>query len=239
MALGSDISMLPNSKQGFSPIVRGVAQTNALVKVIQNGNVVYQENVPPGAFTLDHIQPTGSAGDLTVVVTEADGSEQSFNVPFSAVPNMLKQGVTKYSLMAGNVNQDNTDYSPSFFQGTVQYGLNNVLTGYTGTTLSNDYRAYLVGSGLNLPIGAVSADLTHSSTQLKSKSQSGQSVRLAYSKFLTRPLLTLHWQPIATPLKIIIVSAMPFTLRMDTVSATGKSRTTEAVWMRMRLLSWI
>lgn len=184
VAMASDISMLPNSKQGFSPVVRGVAQTNALVKVIQNGNVVYQENVPPGAFTLDNIQPTGSAGDLTVVVREADGSEQSFNVPFSAVPNMLKEGVSKYSLVAGKVNQDNTDYSPTFVQGTLQYGLNNLLTGYTGTTLSNDYRAYLIGSGLNLPIGAVSADLTQSSTQLRSKSQSGQSVRLAYSKFL-------------------------------------------------------
>ena len=64
VALASDISMRPNSQQGFSPIVRGVAQTNALVKVVQNGNVIYQENVPPGAFTLDSIQPTGSAGDL-------------------------------------------------------------------------------------------------------------------------------------------------------------------------------
>ena len=63
VALASDISMRPNSQQGFSPIVRGVAQTNALVKVVQNGNVIYQENVPPGAFTLDSIQPTGSAGD--------------------------------------------------------------------------------------------------------------------------------------------------------------------------------
>lgn len=184
VALTSDINMLPSSKQGFSPIVRGVAQTNALVKVIQNGNVVYQENVPPGAFTLDNIQPTGSAGDLTVVVHEADGREQSFSVPFSAVPNMLKEGVSKYSLVAGNVNQVNTDYNLGFVQGTLQYGLNNLLTGYAGTTLSNDYRAYLVGSGLNLPIGAVSVDVTQSDTLLKNQSKSGQSVRVSYSKFL-------------------------------------------------------
>ncbi|WP_277761066.1 fimbria/pilus outer membrane usher protein [Pseudomonas sp. A34-9] len=184
VSLTSDINMLPNSKQGFSPIVRGVAQTNALVKVIQNGNVVYQESVPPGAFTFDNIQPTGSAGDLTVVVREADGREQSFTVPFSAVPNMLKEGISKYSLVAGKVNQTNTDYNPGFMQGTLQYGFNNLLTGYAGTTLSNDYRAYLVGSGLNLPIGAVSVDVTQSNTQLKNQSKSGQSVRVSYSKFL-------------------------------------------------------
>ncbi|WP_268605477.1 fimbria/pilus outer membrane usher protein, partial [Escherichia coli] len=56
-ALASDINMRPNSQQGFSPIVRGVAQSNALVKVLQNGNLIYQENVPPGAFTLDNILP--------------------------------------------------------------------------------------------------------------------------------------------------------------------------------------
>ncbi|MDU7768690.1 MAG: fimbria/pilus outer membrane usher protein, partial [Serratia marcescens] len=169
---------------GFSPIVRGVAQTNALVKVVQNGNVIYQENVPPGAFTLDSIQPTGSAGDLWVTVKEADGREQSFSVPFSAVPNMLKQGVSQYSVLAGKVNESNTDYDPGFVQGTLQYGFNNLVTGYAGSILSDDYQAWLLGSGWNLPIGAVSIDLTHADTRLKNRRESGQSFRIAYSKFL-------------------------------------------------------
>ncbi|MGP0844107.1 fimbria/pilus outer membrane usher protein [Serratia sp. CY83965] len=184
VALASDISMRPNSQQGFSPIVRGVAQSNALVKVVQNGNVIYQENVPPGAFTLDSIQPTGSAGDLWVTVKEADGREQSFSVPFSAVPNMLKQGVSQYSVLAGKVNENNTDYDPGFVQGTLQYGFNNLVTGYAGSILSDDYQAWLLGSGWNLPIGAVSIDLTHADTRLKNRRESGQSFRIAYSKFL-------------------------------------------------------
>lgn len=183
-ALVSDINMRPNSQQGFSPIVRGVAQSNALVKVLQNGNVIYQENVPPGAFTLDNILPTGSAGDLLVLVKEADGRENSFTVPFSAVPNMLKQGVSKYGLVAGKVNQQNTDYAPAFVQGTLQYGFNNLVTGYAGTILSEDYRAWLLGSGWNLPIGAVSFDVTQASTHLHDRNENGQSFRIAYSKFL-------------------------------------------------------
>ncbi|CAI0845754.1 fimbria/pilus outer membrane usher protein [Serratia ficaria] len=183
-ALASDVNMLPNSQQGFSPVVRGVAQSNALVKVLQNGNVIYQENVPPGAFTLDSILPTGSAGDLLVVVKEADGREQSFTVPFSSVPNMLKQGVNKYSVVAGKVHQANTDYTPSFVQGTLQYGFNNLVTGYLGTIYSDDYRSYLLGSGWNLPIGAVSVDVTQASTQLKDRRENGQSFRISYSKFL-------------------------------------------------------
>lgn len=184
VSLASDLNMLPNSQQGFSPVVHGVAQTNALVKVLQSGNVIYQENVPPGAFTLDSIQPTGSGGDLLVIVTEADGSEQSFTVPFSSVPNMLKQGVTRYDLVAGKVKQSNTRYEPGFLQGSLQYGVNNLVTGYTGALLSDDYRAYLLGSGWNLPIGALSIDITHANTHVPGRHDQGQSYRIAYSKYL-------------------------------------------------------
>lgn len=45
IALATEASMLPNSSQNFVPIIRGVAQTNALVSVYQNNNLVYQENV--------------------------------------------------------------------------------------------------------------------------------------------------------------------------------------------------
>ncbi|WP_454878792.1 fimbria/pilus outer membrane usher protein [Serratia inhibens] len=184
ISLASDTNMLPNSQQGFSPVVHGVAQTNALVKVMQSGNVIYQENVPPGAFSFDSIQPTGSGGDLLVIVKEADGSEQSFTVPFSAVPNMLKPGIAKYALLAGKVKQSNTRYNPDFLQSSLQYGFNNLVTGYAGALISDDYRAYLLGSGWNLPFGAVSVDITQADAHFPGRSESGQSYRIAYSKFL-------------------------------------------------------
>ncbi len=40
--LKTDMRMYPDAWQGFSPIVRGVAQTNALVKISQNNVVIYQ-----------------------------------------------------------------------------------------------------------------------------------------------------------------------------------------------------
>ncbi|MTD41143.1 fimbria/pilus outer membrane usher protein [Erwinia sp. CPCC 100877] len=184
VALSTEMKMRPNSQQGFSPIVRGVARTNALVKVIQNGNTIYQENVPPGQFSLDNIQPTGSAGDLLVVVREADGTGQSFTVPFSAVPGMLKEGVSEYSVMAGKVHQTTIDDNPAFVQGTLRYGFNNLVTGYVGSIVSDNYQAGLLGAGWNLPVGAVSVDVTHARTQLQNHSDSGQSFRIAYSKFV-------------------------------------------------------
>lgn len=47
-----DMQMLPNSKQNFTPLVQGIAQSNALVTIEQNGFVVYQKEVPPARFPL-------------------------------------------------------------------------------------------------------------------------------------------------------------------------------------------
>ncbi|NDL00494.1 fimbria/pilus outer membrane usher protein [Photorhabdus bodei] len=182
--LKTDMRMYPDAWQGFSPIVRGVARTNALVKIIQNNIVIYQGNVPPGPFAIDAILPTGSGGDLLVEVTEADGRTNSFTVPFSSVPNMMKEGLGKYDISAGKTHIANSRYKPNFFQASYQYGFNNVLTGYTGTIISKDYYSLLLGSGFNLPIGAVSIDVSQSSAKFNSPTMKGQSYKLAYSRYI-------------------------------------------------------
>ena len=50
-----DMQMLPNSKQNFTPVVRGIAQSNALVTIEQNGFVIYQKEVSPGPFAIDDL----------------------------------------------------------------------------------------------------------------------------------------------------------------------------------------
>ncbi|VEB86094.1 fimbrial usher protein [Citrobacter koseri] len=54
-----DMQMLPNSKQNFTPLVQGIAQSNALVTIEQNGFVVYQKEVPPGPFSIADLQLAG------------------------------------------------------------------------------------------------------------------------------------------------------------------------------------
>jgi hypothetical protein len=41
--------MLPDSQKGYAPVVRGIARTNAQVVVRQNGYIIYQTYVAPGA----------------------------------------------------------------------------------------------------------------------------------------------------------------------------------------------
>lgn len=190
-SLATEMGMLPNSSQGFAPIIRGVAQTNALVSVYQNENLVFQENVPPGEFSFRDIQPTAGGGDLLVVIQEADGRRESFTVPFSAVPDMLKEGVYRYNVILGESRINNTDYRPKFVQGELHYGLNNLVTLYAGGIVSEDYYSALIGSGWNFKFGAISADITHASADLQKDKKTGQSFRLSYSKYMDATLTNL------------------------------------------------
>lgn len=178
--LWRDMQMLPNSKQNFTPIVRGIAQSNALVTIEQNGFVIYQKEVPPGPFAIDDLQLAGGGADLEVTVKEADGSVSRYRVPYSSVPNMLQPGVSKYEFAAGRSRIEGASNQSDFIQGSYQYGLNNLLTLYAGTQLSDNYSSFVLGTGWNTPIGAVSVDFTHShSEQDNGDVFNGQSYQIA------------------------------------------------------------
>jgi outer membrane usher protein len=134
----SDDRMLPQSVRGYAPVVRGVAETNARVRVKQNGYIIYETTVAPGPFVVDDLYPTGYGGDLDVEVTEADGRIKHFTVPYAAVPMLLRPGLSRWSIAAGKVSQLSLRDAPSFFQGTYQRGLTNVVTGYAGTIVGSD-----------------------------------------------------------------------------------------------------
>ncbi|EKT60923.1 fimbria/pilus outer membrane usher protein [Providencia sneebia] len=187
MTLKTDMRMYPDAMQGFSPVVRGVAQSNATVNIYQNNTLIYQTTVPPGAFTIEDILPTGSGGDLSVEVKEANGSVNQFIVPFSSVPNMLKEGVTKYELYAGEARINSNHYRPNFIQGGYQLGINNTLTGYTGGIASDNYYSVLLGGGFNLPIGAISIDMSHAQSRFDNNaSLTGQSYKVSYSRYFNQ-----------------------------------------------------
>jgi len=179
----SDDTMLPQSQRGYAPVVRGVAETNALVVVRQNGYVLYDTSVAPGPFVIDDLFPTGYGGDLVVDVTEADGRVRQFTVPFAAVPQLLRPGQNRWSLASGRVQELDLKSQPFFLQGTWQRGLTNRWTLYGGGTVANGYRAFTGGAALATGVGALSLDVTHARNQAPGHSATqGHSVRLGYNK---------------------------------------------------------
>ncbi|EHF0159507.1 fimbria/pilus outer membrane usher protein, partial [Escherichia coli] len=192
--LYSDSRMLPPVLASFAPIIHGVANTNAKVTVMQNGYKIYETTVPPGAFAIDDLSPSGYGSDLIVTIEETDGTKRTFSQPFSSVVQMLRPGVGRWDISAGQVLKDSIQDEPNLFQASYYYGLNNYLTGYTGIQLTdNNYTAGLLGLGMNTPVGAFSVDVTHSNVSIPDdKTYQGQSYRISWNKLFENTSTSLN-----------------------------------------------
>lgn len=183
--LATDDRMLPDSLRGYAPTVRGVAESNARVSIRQNGVLLYETTVSPGAFAIRDLYATGYGGDLAVTVTEADGRVREFTVPYAAVPQQLRPGTYRFAVAAGIVHDDAVHDEPMMVQASLQRGITNMITGYGGAIGSEGYAAALGGVALNTRLGAVALDLTAARTKLPMQAvQSGMSLRTTYSKIL-------------------------------------------------------
>ncbi|MEN2469170.1 fimbria/pilus outer membrane usher protein [Burkholderia sp. GS2Y] len=180
--LATDDRMLPDSQRGYAPIIRGIAETNARVTVRQRGSVIYDTPVSPGPFVIDDLYPTGYGGDLEVTVTEADGRVRKFAVPYASVAQLLRPGISRFSVTTGLIRNESLSFKPKLLQATYQRGLTNHLTGYGGVQANEYYAAVLTGVAVGTPLGALSLDVTGARTRLPTESQAGVSVRVGYSK---------------------------------------------------------
>ncbi|WON77764.1 fimbria/pilus outer membrane usher protein [Serratia sp. UGAL515B_01] len=187
--LSSDDDMIPNSLKGYAPVIRGIARTNAQISIRQNGNLIYQSFVSPGAFEINDLYPTGGGGDLHVTIKESDGNEQHIVVPFASLPILRREGQFKYALTGGQYRSYNgsVDKTP-FGQGVAIYGLPQGTTVYGGGQFAHPYQSLALGIGKNLGnFGGLSLDITQSWASLKDQSkESGQSLRLRYSKSIAQ-----------------------------------------------------
>lgn len=183
-SVASDDRMLPASRRGYAPEIRGVAQTNAKVTIRQNGKVIYETTVSPGAFVINDLYPSGYGGDLNVTVREADGTQHFFDVPYASVAQLLRPGTSRYSATAGRLRGDYLSERPAFSEVTYQRGLTNSLTGSGGIQATSFYQAMQAGLAVGTPVGAVSLDTTWSQTRLREKTLRGESIRLSYSKYI-------------------------------------------------------
>ncbi|MGQ7247851.1 fimbria/pilus outer membrane usher protein [Halomonas sp. V046] len=183
--LRSDPRMLPDSQRGYAPIVRGTARTNARVRITQHELLLLETTVPPGPFAITDLYPTGYGGDLTVTVLEADGEQRQFDVPYAAIPNLLRPGQVRVSLAAGRLNSAGLDDKPKVIEASYRRGLGNRLTAYGGIQYADDYASPLVGAALNTPIGAVGLDAAYAHAKLSDATAAGWNLRASYSRHLS------------------------------------------------------
>ena len=191
--LATDDRMLPDSQRQYAPQVRGTANTNARVVISQNGRKIHETTVAPGPFVIDDLYGTAYDGDLDVQVIEADGSVSRFSVPFSAVPESMRPGLSRYSATVGQARQYG-DGNDLFGDLTYQRGLTNALTANLGARVAEDYLALLGGGVLATPYGAFGMNTTFSSATVENNQRKqGWRVGLNYSRTFqpTQTTLTL------------------------------------------------
>lgn len=185
--LRTDPRMLPEIYGTYAPVVSGVAQTNARVTISQRGRVIQEVTVAPGPFEIDDLGSTAGSGDLDVEVTEADGRVERFVVPYASLPQLLRQGQQRSSLVVGTL-QGASRNEPAFAEATLRRGVGSALTAYGGALASKGYNSLVLGGALNTRVGAFSGDVTFSDARFADpvdgfgKTMQGQSYRLAYSR---------------------------------------------------------
>lgn len=160
ISLASSDAMLPDSQKGFAPTIRGIARTNAQVTVRQNGYVLYQTYVTPGAFVIDDLYPTASSGNLEVAVKESDGEIRRFTQPYASVTSMQREGSLKYNLVAGRYHSDDASQRPLMMQLSLMRGFAHNLTLFGGLQSAAQYHNLSLGAGQGLgEAGALSLQL--------------------------------------------------------------------------------
>lgn len=185
--LASDPAMLPYSERLYRPTVRGVAATQASIKILQGGNVIYQASLAPGPFAIDDYSPIGYGGDLTVIVTEANGAVQRFVVPFGNAVRLIRKGQLQYALTAGRYARGlQAAAAPWVAQASGRWGLQDGVNLYGGLLGAHKtYAAMTLGAAFNTPVGALSLDTTWAYARpVRQNSFYGTSYRLSYSKTL-------------------------------------------------------
>lgn len=138
----SDSTMVPWSTRGYAPTISGVASSNARITVEQGGYTLSSQVVPPGAYSLNNIEPV-SNGDITVTVEEEDGSKTVRTYPVNTLPTLLRAGDFNYNLSVGK-RDDDSQVKGFFALGSLDYGF-APLTLSLATILHHQYQSAGVG----------------------------------------------------------------------------------------------
>ncbi|EPQ7200940.1 MULTISPECIES: fimbria/pilus outer membrane usher protein [Providencia] len=184
--LASDRQMEPYNLTSYAPSVNGIANSESIVTIVQNDQVIYKKSVPAGPFEITDYYPMSNGGNLYVTVEEANGNEVNSIVPFSSIAFLERKGSIKYSFSSGEYDGNNNGDGRYVNEAEIYYGLTDFVTVFGGALYAKKYQSYAIGTGFNLgEVGAITTDVVHSRTDVDNQSTlSGNAFRVNYSKHI-------------------------------------------------------
>lgn len=193
ISLSKDLAMLPDSYRTYMPVISGIAQSNATIKVLQDDKVVFQQSVPAGPFEFTNLMPTGSRSDLSLVIENADGNTITTIIPYSSSGNLLRSGSSDWAMYAGQLKSNSLFKQRDFIQAEYSRGINNYLTLVSGAIAAEKYQSGLIGTGVIVPwLGTLTTNYQYTQANPTDKNRQGDKIRVALNKhFPTRTSVTV------------------------------------------------
>lgn len=179
--------MMLGNQFDYSPVIRGIARTNARLVVRQQNQIIYSTTVTPGAFAIDDLSSARSGADLEVTLEEADGTQQVFRVPYSTLPAMIRPGAFRYSTAIGQYRESNhTREEPWLGVAGIEYGFEH-FTLISTALVAENYRSISAGSAWNIgKWGAFSLELagaTYREAWNQQAKRQGSALRALYARY--------------------------------------------------------
>lgn len=126
--LATDFGMRPDLITYPVPSFGGSAAVPSTVDLMVNGTRAYSASVQPGPFEIASLPTVNGAGEAVVAVTNALGQQTLATVPFYITSDLLKPGLTSYSLEGGAARHDYGVRSDAYGSGAASLSLRHGLT---------------------------------------------------------------------------------------------------------------
>jgi outer membrane usher protein len=129
---GRDFALRPDVLTMPLLTASGAAVVPSTVDVLVNNQPVSSQNLSPGPFVIDRLPAISGPGEITLVVRDALGREETVTQSFYASPNLLAPGLSQYAVNLGAVRENyalaSDDYGPLLGAATYRRGLTASLT---------------------------------------------------------------------------------------------------------------
>ena len=156
--LETDEQMLPSSMRNFAPVIIGFANTNALVRVRQGTQIIFERSVPAGAFNISDMYTPSANGNLYVDIVEATGEIRTFELPYNSAVQLLRPKQFRYQIALGKYRQFDRAYDENVLNMVLEYGLTNYLTLKGASLVSDHFQSHAIGTSFNTDFGGFSLD---------------------------------------------------------------------------------
>jgi len=112
--------------------VGGMVSLPSQAEVYLGGTRIRTEKLPPGQFELKNISSLGGRSDVTVVIKDPFGREQTIRYPFYFAETLLKKGLHEYSYNVGflrrKFGEESNRYGPIAFSAFHNFGVSDSVT---------------------------------------------------------------------------------------------------------------